>query len=143
MRRSCLVIALTAMTASAIGCGESRIVSTNSQSVGNGAQGGPTGSMSQGFAKFRACLTSHGAKLPSGPPPGGGSPGAMRGNFNPSDPAFRKAIEACRSEMPFRGGNGGPPQGPSGYPQDGAPGGTSPGGPGPDGFVPPTGGPPQ
>ena len=133
---------LSALLATAVGCGESKVISTSSgQGGGNGAQaGGPGAGFRAGFIKFRACMTSHGVKLPSRQPGQGGPPGGPSGSLNSTAPNFQKALQACRSQMPSPGGNGGPGGGPSG------PGGNGPGPPnGYDsgGFVPPGGAPGQ
>jgi hypothetical protein len=55
------------------------------------------------------CMRQHGVDMPDPSGSGGFQPPGGAG-FNPQDPKFQKAIQACRSQMPSGGGGGGPSQ---------------------------------
>jgi hypothetical protein len=132
VRRIVGVIALTAALGLVTGCGESKVVSTNG-SFSGGQGGAPSADFRQRFEKFRSCLASHGVKLPAPQPGESGPPGGMRRSLNPSDPTTQKALQACRSSLPFRSGGGPPggyPGGSGGGPPGGYPGGSGGGPPG-------------
>jgi hypothetical protein len=67
------------------------------------------------FQAFQDCLREQGVELPD---PGQGQPGGPgAGGFDPSDPDFRAAMEACQDDLPEGAGPGGGNFGP---PPDGA-----------------------
>ena len=112
------VLVVAGFVAGAAGCG-----SSSSASQTTTAASGARGARFQALAK---CMQSKGFKLPtarrqpgSGPPPG----------FNLSDPKFRAALLACRTQV-F--GNSAP--------RGAGPGGGGYGGPGPPGGAGPPGG---
>jgi len=60
--------------------------------------------------KFAKCMRAHGVDMPDptvGDGPGGGGGLLMRRGAQGDTPAFRKAMEACQDELPFRRGPGG------------------------------------
>jgi hypothetical protein len=69
---------------------------------------GPGALNTQGFARFTQCMKSHGVNLAL-PNVSGGTPSApAAGSFNPNDPKFQKAQQACQQ---FLGGVPSPPGG--------------------------------
>jgi hypothetical protein len=111
-RLGCLLV-VAGFAATAAGCGSSSSAEP-ATSTAPGAQRGAR------FQKLAKCLQSKGYKLParrqqpgSGPPPG----------LNLSDPKFRQALVACRTQVFGNSAPAGPPGGPPG----GAPGGAPPG----------------
>jgi hypothetical protein len=111
-RVACLLV-VAGLAATAAGCGSS----SSADPATSTAPGARRGARFQELAK---CLQSKGYKLParrqqpgSGPPPG----------LNLSDPKFRQALVACRTQVFGNSAPAGPPGGPPG----GAPGGAPPG----------------
>jgi hypothetical protein len=111
-RVACLLV-VAGLAATAAGCGSS----SSADPATSTAPGARRGARFQELAK---CLQSKGYKLParrqqpgSGPPPG----------LNLSDPKFRQALVACRTQVFGNSAPAGRPGGPPG----GAPGGAPPG----------------
>jgi hypothetical protein len=97
------------------GCGSSSAApGTSSTSTAASTTTTGTSTTSAGDAAFRACLTQHGATIPSGGGfggggfggGGGGKPGAVGGNRPAPSAALQKALSACASLRPA-GGFGG------------------------------------
>ena len=111
-RLACPLV-VAGLAVAAAGCGSS----SSAEPATSTAPGTQRGAR---FQKLAKCLQSKGYKLParrqqpgSGPPPG----------LNLSDPKFRQALVACRTQVFGDSAPAGPPGGPPG----GAPGGAPPG----------------
>ena len=80
-----------------------------------GSSAGPTASASKTVSSQDAtlalakCMRANGVDMPDPSGSGGFQPPGGAG-FNPQDPKFQKAIQACRSQMPSGGGGAGPGQ---------------------------------
>jgi hypothetical protein len=76
-----------------------------------GGQGGPpqlSPEQQEQRAEFTECMRENGIDVPD-PDPNGGGFGLGGGDFDPNDPDFQAAIEACQDFFAgFRGGPGGP-----------------------------------
>jgi hypothetical protein len=67
----------------------------------------------QDLVKFAECMRSHNINIPDPTTSAGGGFGILRQipSSERNSPAFQSALQACRSNIPFRRGGGGPPGG--------------------------------
>jgi hypothetical protein len=83
----------------------------NGQGVASAGSGGSTapaasatqqGTTDEQMRKFAQCMRDNGVDMPD-PEPGGGFGGEAESNIDRNSPAFQKAMDACRSQLPGGG----------------------------------------
>jgi hypothetical protein len=105
MRRFMTALALLLLLG---GCSSAANTDQGVASVGGNSSGAPPASSTQQagsgeqMRKFAQCMRDNGVDMPD-PEPGGGFGGAFGSDIDRNSPAFQKAMDACRSQLPGGG----------------------------------------